>query len=105
MRTEIVVTDRFPETASSWLRRLLDSAIRSRGTCSVALAGGSTPRAVYERLVRGDKVQRPWICSQEIDFFFGDERCVPPDHEESNYRMATEALGSSPSWRFHRIAA
>jgi 6-phosphogluconolactonase len=55
---------------------------------TIVLAGGSTPRKTYEELARRKDaldVQRTW-------FLFGDERCVPPDHERSNYRMAREAL-------------
>ncbi len=52
----------------------------------IALSGGSTPRPVYERLAT---VEYPWA---EVDAFFGDERCVPPDHPDSNFRMANEAL-------------
>jgi 6-phosphogluconolactonase len=53
---------------------------------TVALSGGSTPRPVYERLARAEY---PWT---DVDVFFGDERCVPPDHPASNFRMANEAL-------------
>jgi 6-phosphogluconolactonase len=52
----------------------------------VALSGGSTPRAAYQHL--GGRCP-PWA---RVDFFFGDERLVPPDAEGSNYRMAREAL-------------
>ena len=62
---------------------------------TVALSGGSTPRPVYERLAR---VDYPW---REVDVFFGDERCVPPDHEASNFRMATESLLSRVPARVH----
>lgn len=53
---------------------------------SLMLAGGSTPRATYERLAGKDV---PW---HKVDFFFGDERAVPPDDKDSNYRMAREVL-------------
>src|SRR6266542_3189971 len=53
---------------------------------TIALSGGSTPKPVYERLAGLDY---PW---GEVDVFFGDERCVPPDHPDSNFRMASEAL-------------
>src|SRR5438067_8947516 len=56
---------------------------------SIALSGGSTPKAVYERLA-----ETPYDWS-DVNVFFGDERCVPPDHEDSNYRMAAEALLNS----------
>jgi len=63
----------------------------------VALAGGSTPRRLYERLAACDF---PW---SETEVFFGDERCVPPDHPDSNYRMAHEALLSRVQARVHRM--
>jgi 6-phosphogluconolactonase len=62
---------------------------------TVALAGGSTPRPLYEHLA---KCSFPW---QETEVFFGDERCVPPDHPDSNYRMANEALLSKVRARVH----
>lgn len=69
---------------------------------SVALAGGSTPRVFYEELAR-DHADHPW---QELEVFFSDERCVPPDHPDSNYRMAEEALLSklpAPGAKVHRM--
>lgn len=73
---------------------------RSAGT-SVALAGGSTPRMVYSALAGRPDV--PW---DKIHFFWGDERHVPPDHQDSNYRMAHEAMLSKtpvPAANIHRI--
>jgi 6-phosphogluconolactonase len=52
----------------------------------VALTGGSTPRAAYERVAG---LRQDW---SGVDFWFTDERCVPPDHEHSNFRMADRAL-------------
>lgn len=68
---------------------------------TVALAGGNTPRALYELLAA-----RKDIAWDKIQFFFGDERHVPPDHPDSNYRMAHEALFSRvpiPESNVHRI--
>ncbi len=62
---------------------------------TVALAGGRTPRALYERLAL---LPYPW---GEVEVFFGDERCVPPDHPASNYRMAREALLDRVGARVH----
>jgi len=62
-----------------------------------ALAGGSTPRALYERLAGADL---PW---SDIECFFGDERCVPPDDPASNYRMAHEALLAHVPATAHRM--
>jgi 6-phosphogluconolactonase len=52
----------------------------------VALTGGSTPRGAYERVA---DMRTDW---SGVDFWFTDERCVPPDHEHSNFRMAEQAL-------------
>jgi 6-phosphogluconolactonase len=71
---------------------------------SVALAGGKTPRRVYELLTTEpfkDRVEWHWVY-----LFFGDERAVPPDHPDSNYRMAYEALISQvpiPAKNVHRM--
>lgn len=79
-------------------------AIRGRGECVVALAGGSTPRELYRRLARAPFAARlDW---SHIQFLWGDERCVPPDHEASNYRMARETLLDHvpvPPAHVHRI--
>ena len=64
-------------------------AIAERGRFAVALAGGSTPKATYEVLARDHVADVDW---PNAHVFFGDERTVPPDHEDSNYRMAREAL-------------
>ena len=55
-----------------------------------ALAGGSTPRQLYELLA--SPAYRDRIDWQRVCIYFGDERCVPPEHTDSNYRMAREAL-------------
>lgn len=65
-------------------------AVRERGRFCVALAGGETPRLTYELLARPPyRNQVPW---EQVDFFWGDERCVPPGDPRSNERMAREAL-------------
>jgi 6-phosphogluconolactonase len=66
-----------------------DEAIGERGRFAVVLAGGSTPKATYEILARDYADRIDW---SNVHVFFGDERSVPPDHEDSNYRMACEAL-------------
>lgn len=65
-------------------------AVAARGRFHWALAGGSTPAALYRLLASADYVERvEW---PRVHFFWGDERCVQPDHPDSNYRMAREAL-------------
>jgi 6-phosphogluconolactonase len=63
------------------------TAVRSRGRFTVALSGGSTPKSLYALLA-----QNPSLAWDKIHFFFGDERHVPPDNPESNYRMVRESL-------------
>ena len=70
--------------------RAASDTLEDREIFRVVLSGGSTPRALYTRLTRGPF--RRLIRWDRVRFFFGDERCVPPDHERSNYRMAREAL-------------
>jgi 6-phosphogluconolactonase len=75
---------------------------------SVALSGGSTPRVLYELLAEPSEPFRDQIGWDTIDFFFTDERHVPPAHPDSNYRMANEALLSRvpvPPENVHRIFA
>jgi 6-phosphogluconolactonase len=79
--------------AEAAARRFLDSAeraVRKDGRFLVVLAGGSTPKALYRRLTESPYRETvPW---DRTLFLFGDERCVPPDHADSNYRMARETL-------------
>jgi 6-phosphogluconolactonase len=81
-------------------------AIASRGRFAVALSGGSTPRDLYEQL-KSDEV-RAQVDWEHCHFFWGDERAVPPDHPDSNFRMANETLlacVSVPPAHIHRIRA
>ncbi len=66
-------------------------AVRIKGSFNVALAGGSTPKALYSLLVNDPALrsQVPW---DKMHLFFGDERHVAPDHPDSNYRMALKAM-------------
>jgi 6-phosphogluconolactonase len=73
--------------AADRVRVLAAAAIAARGRFRIALAGGSTPRALYGQLAAAHDVD--W---SRTDVFFGDERCVPPDDPQSNFRMARETL-------------
>lgn len=64
-------------------------AFEARGAFALALAGGSTPRRTYERLAEHHARDIPW---ERVEIFFGDERCVPPHDEQSNFAMAWVAL-------------
>lgn len=68
------------------------AAVKVRGLARIAISGGSTPKAMFELLADPTQPflnQIPW---DKLDLFWVDERCVPPGHEESNYRMTSEAL-------------
>ncbi len=67
-------------------------AVAARGAFTLALSGGSTPRRLYALLVDQTAPFRGRIPWDRTHVFFGDERPVPPDHADSNYRMAREAL-------------
>lgn len=89
--------------AQRWVQ-LAASAIGARGKFHVALSGGSTPRALYRRLALPEFAER--VAWDRVHIYFGDERAVPPDHPDSNYRMAKEALLDHvpiPSAQVHRI--
>ncbi len=85
---------------------LAEAAIRERGAFTVALAGGSTPRPLYERLATSPwKERADWT---KVHLFWGDERAVPPDHPDSNYRLVAETLLAGiglPVENVHRVEA
>jgi 6-phosphogluconolactonase len=92
------------QAAAGELVQVATRAVGERGSFTLALAGGSTPRKLYGLLsdVKAPFRERvPWA---RTHVFFGDERHVPPDHPESNYRMAREVLlAHVPTASVHRI--
>lgn len=80
--------------AAGEFSQLAQAAVRSHGRFTVALSGGSTPRKLFELLASEHREDLPW---QQTYFFWGDERHVPPDHRDSNYAMADQALLSKLS--------
>lgn len=90
--------------AAETLVRLATAAIAARGRFDWVLSGGSTPRQLYALLATPAYAAR--IDFRRVHFFWGDERCVPPDHADSNYRMAREALLDrigAPEENVHRL--
>jgi 6-phosphogluconolactonase len=80
------------------------AAIAARGRFAVALSGGETPRDMYAELARPPLLDR--VDWSRVHVFWGDGRCVPPDHPDSNYRMARETLLDHvplPAANIHRI--
>lgn len=103
----VLVFDTPEQLAVAAAERFVERAFEFHGGArrfSVALAGGKTPRRVYELLATErfkSRVEWP-----QVHFFFGDERSVPPDHPDSNYAMAYETLISQvevPAKNVHRI--
>jgi 6-phosphogluconolactonase len=98
-------SDDLARTSAKQFISLARGAVTSSGRFTVALSGGSTPRVLYSLFASpAFKARIDW---RRIHFFWGDERCVPPDHSESNYRMVHEALLSKieiPSENIHRMA-
>ena len=92
--------------AARLFARLADQYVVGCGKFTVALSGGSTPKAMFSVLAAAPFVDTvPW---SSIYFFWGDERCVAPDHPDSNYRMTSEALLSKvpvPPQNVFRIPA
>lgn len=80
------------QRAAQHMVESIEQAVAARGRARIAISGGSTPKSTFQHL--GDPAQRwrarmPW---ERIELFWVDERCVPPDHADSNYRMTREAL-------------
>ena len=91
METEIKIfqnTDELSQYFGELLKQQIDELTEGE-TFSMALSGGSTPKAVFHFLAEHFNEQIPW---ERVQLFWGDERCVPPDDKESNYRMAKESL-------------
>ncbi len=104
--TELVVASEPGELvrqAAQWLALEVSRAIAERGSCALCLAGGRTPEPVYRELASESSIA--W---DRVDVYFSDERAVPPDHPDSNYRMVHLALLSRvpiPPARVHRMEA
>ena len=98
----IVAPEQFLATASTTIAELIGESITIRGTCSLALCGGSTPEPVYRELTHRS------INWANLSIYFGDERAVSPDSAESNFAMATRALFDHvaiPGNQIHRMLA
>lgn len=81
------------EAAADEFFRVVYECMKRGGLCRIALSGGSTPKSLYSLIAdRVDKGQAPGIDWGRVHLFFGDERCVPPDHPDSNYRMVKQSL-------------
>lgn len=89
MTPRILRPARFAEEAAAVTLALASEAIAARGLFRLALAGGNTPRIVHAAMAAAAGPDFPW---SKVQITFGDERCVPPEDKDSNYRMARESL-------------
>ena len=88
MKREVIRSKNFVHDAAGFILAQAQTALAERDQFRIALSGGNTPRPVYTEFARiGHDL--PW---DRMVFTFGDERCVPPDDAQSNYRMARESL-------------
>jgi 6-phosphogluconolactonase len=97
--------DAFADAAAAVFIESAIASVADRGRFSIALSGGSTPRAVFARLA-GDETARLKVSWRQIDWWWSDERTVPPGDPDSNFRMAFESLlGHVPidPARVHRL--
>jgi 6-phosphogluconolactonase len=104
---EIPLVEVFPSReelmgrAASLFAEIASGCVAERGRFTVALSGGSTPRRLFALL--SEEQVRSTIAWGRVEVFWGDERCVPPDDERSNYLMAHRSLLKSVPARIHRI--
>jgi len=92
---EITVSSDLEELSRAAARKFVELACANGNagySFAVALSGGSTPKRLYELLADENEPYRAAVDWRKINFFWGDERCVAPDADESNYRMANEHL-------------
>ncbi len=88
MKTRIIKTDTFIGDAVAIIHDCALEAIAGRGIFRLSLCGGNTPRPIYAELAKLYP-DLPW---EKVQVTFGDERCVPPDDAQSNYKMAKSSL-------------
>lgn len=88
MTPNVIRTTNFVSDAAGFILQEARAALAARGEFRIALSGGNTPRPIYAEF-GGIGRELPW---EKVRFTFGDERCVSPNDEQSNYRMARESL-------------
>ncbi len=78
--------------AAQYFVEMAGESVAARGRARIAISGGSTPRAAFALLADRRQPWRSRMPWDKLDLFWVDERCVPPDHPESNFRMTREAM-------------
>ncbi|MEO0337628.1 MAG: 6-phosphogluconolactonase [Bacteroidota bacterium] len=91
------VAEKFAEWLAEWIKD------QEQAEITIALSGGSTPKVLFKVLAEQYAEKVPW---EKVRFFWGDERCVPPDHNDSNYKMTNDLLLAPvgfPADKVHRV--
>ncbi len=91
------VAEKFAEWLAQWIKD------QDQDKITIALSGGSTPKVLFKVLAAQYADEVPW---EKVHFFWGDERCVPPDHDDSNYKMTNDLLLTPigfPEDQVHRV--
>jgi 6-phosphogluconolactonase len=92
--------------AAQYFAEMIGEAVDARGRARVAISGGSTPKAAFGLLVDPAQPWRARVPWDKIELYWVDERCVPPDDADSNYRMTREAMldqAPIPASQVHRM--
>ena len=89
MTIRVLEDNKLYHEAADTFAEISRASVQDHGEFMVALSGGTTPRALYNLMARDYKHNVPWTKTQ---VFFSDERCFPPDHPDSNFRMINESL-------------
>ena len=98
-----IIREKDPQSAAARFAEALIEVVRSKERVHIALSGGSTPKILFELLAKDFRGKVDW---NEVHFYWGDERCVPPDHPESNFLMTKSNLLDHieiPEGNIHRI--
>ncbi len=104
MNSKIIISQSADELSENFVHLLLNGLKGSKENFHIALSGGSTPKRVFRYIADNYKSEIEW---ESIKFYWGDERCVPPDDIESNYKMSNDNLFSIigiPEKNIFRIA-
>lgn len=91
MSFKIIVSENIEELSENFAHILMEILRNKKSPINIALSGGSTPKSVFDFLSKNFRDKIDW---SNINFFWGDERCVPSDHPDSNYFMTFEHLFS-----------
>ena len=107
-RVTVVDITSFADASAARIAELVEQSIAQRGVAHVALTGGHTPELTYAALADPARPHRDRIDWARVQLYWGDERHVPPDHPDSNFRMAERTLVGRipiPAANVHRIRA